>query len=156
MCLSSARLHSPTHTPWQIQVWLYGKSLAQNFLGVGFLLVGAGLVAVVHGGLFLREDRTGMLVSGAGVLYFVVFHLLANLPADDELMLGVHERFWIQAGDMLAALFPLRKCARVHKHGCVCVHEYAYMCACNTHIHGCRHTCCQLCCWYLAPCRCMS
>ena len=83
---------------------------------------GAGLVAVVHGGLFLREDRTGMLVSGAGVLYFVVFHLLANLPADDELMLGVHERFWIQAGDLLAALSPLRKCARILKHGCVCVH----------------------------------
>ena len=76
-----------------------------------------------------------MLVSGAGVLYFVVFHLLANLPADDELMLDVHERFWIQAGDMLAALFPLRKCARIHKHGCVCVYEYAYMCACNTHIY---------------------
>jgi hypothetical protein len=73
---------------------LYAANLSENFMVVGPVLVLAGLLAVL---MSARQERMGGLVAGSLLFYWIIFHNLANLPANDALMLGVHMRFWMQA-----------------------------------------------------------
>lgn len=47
------------------------------------------------------------------VFYFVVFHSLANLPLDDPLLYGVHQRFWMQVICLYLILLLMNKCSQI-------------------------------------------
>ena len=103
------RLYSGTDAAYtSILTWvrLYLSNLAENFSLAAPLLILAGLVSVLRTG---RGDRTGLLVAGSLMFYWLVFHNLANLPTDDLVLLGVHMRFWMQA-HMLAATLLVPGC----------------------------------------------
>jgi len=82
-------------------VQLYAWNLSENFLVVGPLLVAAGICSVLF---TMRQERIGGLVAGSLAFYWITFHNLSNLPTDDEVLLGVHMRFWMQAHTLSAAL----------------------------------------------------
>jgi 4-amino-4-deoxy-L-arabinose transferase-like glycosyltransferase len=44
-----------------------------------------------------EAGHTQAVLVGTLVFYFVVFHSLSNLPLNDKLLYGVHQRFWMQA-----------------------------------------------------------
>jgi hypothetical protein len=66
--------------------------------GLAPLLVALGFARCLLDCAARRSANTvGVAFAGAYVTYMVVFHLLANLPLDQPLYLGVHVRFWMQA-----------------------------------------------------------
>ncbi|EKX49847.1 hypothetical protein GUITHDRAFT_135552 [Guillardia theta CCMP2712] len=98
---------------------LYSQDFAENFLWVGLPLLLVGSVATLRSA---AHDSFGLLLLLCFTFYWVSFHLLANIPSSDPLMLGVHKRFWIQAhlvGSMLimpglAALHELLLGRKLH------------------------------------------
>jgi hypothetical protein len=66
--------------------------------------------AVVGVGAGLRHEGArgvSAVLLTAFVFYMVVFHMLANLPLDRPLYLGVHMRFWMQPHLILFAFIAL-------------------------------------------------
>jgi hypothetical protein len=41
-------------------------------------------------------DNVAIVILGTYLFYFCVFHSLSNLPLDDPLLYGIHQRFWMQ------------------------------------------------------------
>ena len=98
------RLYSGTDAEYtSLLTWiqLYAGSLSENFLMVGPLLLLAGLLSALGA---WRRDRMGGLVAGCLLFYWIVFHMLANLPTGDKVLLGVHMRFWMQAHLLASSL----------------------------------------------------
>ena len=62
---------------------LYTCNVSDNFLVVGTVLLPAGLIATLQ---YALKESTGGLVAGAFLFYWIAFHNLANLPADDQVM----------------------------------------------------------------------
>jgi hypothetical protein len=54
----------------------------------------------------LKESRAHMpaVLMATLSFYFVVFHSLSNLPLDNPLLYGVHQRFWMQPSVILFAM----------------------------------------------------
>lgn len=48
-----------------------------------------------------------LVLLGTLLFYFLVFHSLSNLPLDNPLLYGVHQRFWMQPSVILFALSGL-------------------------------------------------
>ncbi len=51
-----------------------------------------------------RAGESGGALVGAWVLYLVVFHVLSNMPLDQQLLFGIQARFWMQP-NLLAFCF---------------------------------------------------
>lgn len=75
---------------------LHGEGMSPA--GLAPLLVALGFARCLLDCAARRSANTvGVAFAGAYVTYMVVFHMLANLPLDQPLYLGVHVRFWMQA-----------------------------------------------------------
>uniref|UniRef100_A0A061RP57 Transmembrane protein n=1 Tax=Tetraselmis sp. GSL018 TaxID=582737 RepID=A0A061RP57_9CHLO len=83
---------------------LYATNLVREMHPLGAALLLFGIVAAFVGSKARAgaDGRRGLfpgarLCVGCWALYTVVFHYIGNLPIEQELYLGVHERFWMQA-----------------------------------------------------------
>eukprot|EP00960_Hanusia_phi_P062906 765298-Hanusia_phi.AAC.9 len=92
-------------------VMLYAQDFAENFLWIGFPLLLLGSFSVLRRP---AEDLFGLLLLVCLLFYWVAFHVLANIPSSDPLLLGVHKRFWIQA-HLVGSMLIMPGAAFVHE-----------------------------------------
>ena len=77
--------------------FLYVKSLTDDGLGVGVVLLIVGLLHAIKLRVVAQQETPATPIISAWVFYLVVFHSLSNLPIDKlKLFLGIHMRFWMQ------------------------------------------------------------
>jgi hypothetical protein len=87
----------------RIMLWAQDLSLRQG-------VVGAVPVLSLLGALWLLLQRSrppsqtcSAVLCSALLFYLLVFHFLSNMPLDDQLLFGVHARFWQQPNVLLFA-----------------------------------------------------
>jgi hypothetical protein len=65
-------------------------------------LAGTGSVGVVPG-----------MLAGCWLVYLAVFHTLSNMPLNDDLLRGIHARFWMQPNLLAFAIAGIGACLAV-------------------------------------------
>jgi hypothetical protein len=62
-------------------------------------------------------DEVALVILVTFLFYFIVFHSLSNLPLNDPLLYGIHQRFWMQVIAQLLYFFltpPTAQCNPLH------------------------------------------